>query len=150
MKRRTLLHALLAATAGFPLLADAAAGPVIDVYKSADCGCCTDWVRHLQNHGFTVQAHNVANPSDYREKFGIPNALGSCHTGMVQGYAIEGHVPAGDIKRLLAEKPKATGLAVPSMPMGAPGMEGPRDDPYDVLLVRADGRYSVYRHYGVR
>jgi hypothetical protein len=146
MKRRALLQALLAGAFAYPLAAGAAA-PVIDVYKSATCGCCEGWVQHLRNSGFTVKAHDVANPSDYREKFGMPNEFGSCHTAMVGGYAIEGHVPATEIRRLLAEKPKAIGLAVPSMPMGAPGMEGAMSMPYDVLLVRKDGKHSTYRHY---
>jgi hypothetical protein len=90
---------------------------------------------------------NVDNPSDYRERGGIPNALGSCHTAMVKGYAIEGHVPANEIKRLLAEKPKARGLAVPGMPLGSPGMEAGRKDAYDVFLVHGNGRTSVYKHY---
>lgn len=124
-----------------------AAIPVIEVYKSESCGCCEEWVKHLQQAGFAVKAENVANPSDYRAKFGIPNNLGSCHTGFVKGYALEGHVPAADIKRLLAEKPKAKGLAVPAMPLGSPGMEGPRKDPFDVLLVQSNGRHSVYNHY---
>lgn len=146
MHRRTLLQAALAALL-LPAAAQAAL-PVVDVYKSASCGCCHLWVDHLRANGFTVNAHDVANPSDYREKFGIPTALGSCHTGIVAGYAIEGHVPAQEIKRLLAERLKARGLAVPGMPLGSPGMEGPRSDPYDVLLVGTDGRYKVYRHYG--
>ena len=128
-----------------PLLADAA--PVVEVYKSASCECCTDWVKHLEKNGFSVTARNVTNPTDYRERFGMPNELGSCHTALVGGYAIEGHVPASEIKRLLQERPKAKGLAVPSMPLGSPGMEGRRSDPYDVLLVQPDGKYSVYRHY---
>lgn len=122
-----------------------AAGPVVEVYKSSTCGCCTAWVRHLEQAGFTVKATDVPNPADYREKFGIPHELGSCHTGHVQGYALEGHVPAADIRRLLAEKPKARGLSVPGMPMGSPGMEGGHRDAYDVLLVGRDGRASVYR-----
>lgn len=146
MHKRLLLQAVLTGALGVPLVASAVA-PVIEVYKSESCGCCTEWVKHLQRNGFTVKAQNVANPSDYREKFGMPQGLGSCHTGMVAGYALEGHVPAADIKRLLVEKPKARGLAVPSMPMGSPGMEGRRKDPFDVLLVQANGRYSVYRHY---
>ena len=146
MHKRLLLQAVLTGALGVPLVASAAA-PVIEVYKSESCGCCTEWVKHLQRNGFTVKAQNVANPSDYREKFGMPQDLGSCHTGMVAGYALEGHVPAVDIKRLLVEKPKARGVAVPSMPMGSPGMEGRRKDPFDVLLVQANGRYSVYRHY---
>jgi hypothetical protein len=145
MFQRRLISVIAAALVGLPLAACAAA-PVIEVYKSASCGCCTGWVKHLEENGFVVKAHNVDNPSDYRQKFGIPNALGSCHTGKVAGYALEGHVPAAEIKRLLATKPKATGLAVPAMPMGSPGMEGPRSDPYDVLLVK-DGKTSVYKHY---
>ena len=146
MKRHILIQAALVGALGVHLTAGAAS-PVVEVYKSAYCGCCTEWVKHLEANGFTVKAKNVDNPSDYREKFGIPNALGSCHTGFVQGYAAEGHVPAAEIKRLLAEKPKAKGLAVPAMPMGSPGMEGPRKDAYDVLLVGTDGRYSSYKHY---
>jgi hypothetical protein len=138
---RTLAIGLLAVNAA------QAATPVVEVYKSAYCGCCEAWIAHMKNNGFTVQAHNVAAPSDYRDKAGIPQQLGSCHTAMVQGYAIEGHVPAADIKRLLAQKPRAIGLAVPSMPPGSPGMEGSRSVPYDVLLVKANGSYTVYHHY---
>lgn len=146
MIRRILSKAFLAGALGLPLLASAAA-PILEVYKSATCGCCEEWVKHLRASGLKVNTHDVADPSAYRKQAGIPDELGSCHTATVQGYAIEGHVPAGEIRRLLAEKPKAKGLAVPAMPLGSPGMEGPRKDPYDVLLVRADGRTSVYRHY---
>jgi hypothetical protein len=147
MQRRSFLQ--LATLAGiFPLSVSAqTAAPVIDVYKSASCGCCTQWVDHLQKNGFVVNAHNVPNTAAYRMHHGIPAALGSCHTAAIGGYAIEGHVPARDIKRLLAEKPAAVGLAVPQMPMGAPGMEGSRSDAFDVLLIEKDGRRSVYRHY---
>jgi hypothetical protein len=124
-----------------------AAAPVIEVFKSESCGCCAAWVDHLKANGFAPKVSNVANPSDYRERGGIPDELGSCHTAMVQGYAIEGHVPASDIRRLLAEKPKAKGLAVPAMPLGSPGMEGPRKDPFDVLLVQANGKTKVFKHY---
>ncbi|MBB3222100.1 DUF411 domain-containing protein [Pseudoduganella umbonata] len=137
------------ATAGaliIPLLAHAAA-PTIEVFKSASCGCCAKWVKHLEANGFSVKTQDVANPADYRQKAGIPDSLGSCHTALVRGYAIEGHVPAADIKRLLAETPRAKGLAVPGMPLGSPGMEGPRKDPYEVLLVQADGRTTVYKRY---
>lgn len=146
MNRRFFTRAALAAALGTPMLALAAA-PVIEVFKSASCGCCGAWVEHLQANGFVTRVTNVENPSDYRERAGIPDQFGSCHTGMVQGYAIEGHVPAADIKRLLAQKPRAKGLAVPAMPLGSPGMEGPRKDPFDVLLVQADGRTSVFKHY---
>jgi hypothetical protein len=146
MNRRMLLQAAFIGALGIHTFASAAA-PVVEVYKSEYCGCCTEWVKHLEANGFKVKTQNVANPSDYREKFGIPQDLGSCHTALVQGYALEGHVPAAEIKRLLAEKPKAKGLAVPSMPLGSPGMEGNRKHPYDVMLVRSDGRYTVYTHY---
>ncbi|MGI4843672.1 MAG: DUF411 domain-containing protein [Janthinobacterium lividum] len=146
MIKRLLSKSALAAALSLPMLAMAAA-PVIDVYKSEYCGCCAAWVEHLKANGFAPKVTNVANPSDYRERGGIPNELGSCHTAIVQGYAIEGHVPASDIKRLLADKPKAKGLAVPAMPLGSPGMEGPRKDPYDVLLVQADGKTKVFKHY---
>jgi hypothetical protein len=136
----------VAALIGLPMLASAAT-QAIEVYKSATCGCCEEWVKHLRANGFKVNAHNVANPSDMREKMGIPDRLGSCHTAVVDGYAIEGHVPAADIKRLLATKPKAKGLAVPAMPAGSPGMEGPTHMPYDVLLVGSNGTTTVYKHY---
>ena len=92
---------------------------------------------------------DVKDPTEYRRKHGIPDALGGCHTAVIEGYAIEGHVPADDIKRLLAERPKARGLSVPGMPAGSPGMEGGgRKQPYDVMLVLPDGRHSVYAQYG--
>lgn len=126
-------------------LAAGAAQPVIEVYKTATCGCCKQWIKHLEANGFAVKAQDVDNPGDYRAKFGIPADYGSCHTGRVNGYAIEGHVPASDIKRLLKEKPKARGLAVPGMPLGSPGMEVGRSEPYDVLLVQDGGKAAVYR-----
>ena len=146
MKRRLFIQAAVGASVAMPLLAMAAA-PVIEIFKTESCACCGAWVEHLKANGFETRVTTVENPSDYRERGGIPDALGSCHTGMVQGYAIEGHVPAGDIKRLLATRPKARGLAVPGMPLGSPGMEGPRKDPFDVLLVDAKGRSSVFKHY---
>lgn len=146
MKRRLFLTAIFAGALSVQSMAYAA-GPLVEVYKSESCGCCTAWVEHLEKNGFTVKATNVDSPGDYRQKFGMPEAMGSCHSAKVGGYAIEGHVPAADIKRLLKEKPKAVGLAVPSMPMGSPGMEGPRSDPYDVFLVNANGSRSVFTHY---
>lgn len=104
---------------------------------------------HLRANGFRVKPVNVQDPETYRRRHGIPDRAGGCHTGVIDGYAIEGHVPARDIKRLLAERPHAAGLAVPGMPIGSPGMEqGPRIDPYDVILVGKDGRTSVYASYG--
>lgn len=136
------LAALLAASP----LAHAAA-PVIDVYKTTSCGCCKAWVEHLKQNGFTVRAHDVDVPAVMRAKFGIPEQYGSCHTGVVNGYAVEGHVPADAIKRLLKEKPKASGLAVPGMPMGSPGMEGDTKEAYNVMLISKKGKASVYQHY---
>lgn len=141
-----LLRSVCAAVLGLPTFAMAAL-PVMEVYKSASCGCCSEWIKHLEANGFSVRAKNVEIPAQYRKLASIPHQLGSCHTGLVNGYAIEGHVPAGEIKQLLRDKPKARGLAVPAMPMGSPGMEGPRKDAYDVLLVKNDGSTKVYKHY---
>jgi hypothetical protein len=145
MNRRQANRFLFAAALALPL-ASQAAGPVIDVYKTATCGCCHKWVDHLRANGFTVNAHDVADPGEFRAKVGIPALYGSCHTAMVKGYAVEGHVPAFAIRQLLAEKPKAAGLAVPGMPAGSPGMEGAYSEPYDVLLVKRDGSSTVYKH----
>lgn len=150
MQRRIILQAMLVTTLPVSALVGAAAGPVVDVYKTAGCGCCEVWINHLKANGFGIKAQNVSDTGTYRAKLGLPNDFGSCHTGFVQGYAVEGHVPAADIKRLLAEKPKAKGLAVPSMLLGSPWMEGPRKDPYDVFLIKVDGSTSVYQHYSGR
>ena len=148
MQRRTLLK-LAAATATLPLAAQAAA-PMVEIWKDPNCGCCQDWVKHLNKNGFATRVHDEGNGAA-RERLGIPAKLGSCHTGRVGGYAIEGHVPAREMQRLLKEKPKAVGLAVPGMPIGSPGMDGPaygdQRDPYDVLLVQADGSTRVFQSY---
>ncbi len=155
MKRRTVLKgASLAMLTPLlsPLLAQAERKPQITVYKTPTCGCCHEWVAHLEANGFAVVANDVPSTAPYRERFGVPKELGSCHTGVIDGYALEGHVPASEIKRLLAEKPKARGLAVPGMPVGSPGMEtgGTLRDAFDVVLFSDDGRRSVYRHYDER
>ena len=124
-----------------------AAKPAIAVFKDANCGCCTGWIKHLEDSGFAVNATNVDDTSAYRKKFQIPATLASCHTAMVGSYAIEGHVPAKDIQRLLKEHPKAIGLAVPGMPSGSPGMDGPHKMAYDVILVKNDGTQSLFHHY---
>lgn len=133
--------ALLSAVAG-------AAQPVVTVYKSSTCDCCGKWIEYLRTNGFAVNAIDVRDLSEYNQRLGVPPELVSCHTATVDGYLIEGHVAAREIKRLLAERPKAKGLAVPSMPPGSPGMEGTRSIPYDVLLFQADGKYTVYQKYG--
>lgn len=149
--RRRTLKALAALFATSALPAASAAGkPLVDVWKSPTCGCCKDWIRHLEAHGFMVRVHDDGN-TDARARLGMPLRYGSCHTASVGGYAIEGHVPAREVWRLLRERPQAVGLAVPAMPIGSPGMDGPeyggRRDPYQVLLVQRNGRSAVYQDY---
>ena len=140
----------LASLALWPAPAGAQGKPRVEVWKDPNCGCCEDWVRHLESRGFLVRVHNSGNTAT-RGRMGIPDALGSCHTAVVGGYAIEGHVPAADIHRLLRERPVAVGLAVPGMPVGSPGMDGPlyrgRKDAYAVLLVARDGSTRVFQAY---
>ena len=110
----------------------------VEVWKDPNCGCCQDWVVHMEHNGFAVTVHDTGN-SAVRARLGIPARLGSCHTALVEGYALEGHVPAADVHKLIKQKPKALGIAVPGMPVGSPGMDGPeyggRKDPYEVLLI---------------
>jgi hypothetical protein len=125
-----------------------AADSTITVYKTTTCGCCGLWVEHLRKNGFQVVVKEVESTDEYAKRFGVPDALRSCHTAIVDGYTIEGHVPAADIQRLLKERPKAKGLAVPGMPMGSPGMEaGGRSSKFAVLLFQEDGKTSVFREY---
>lgn len=156
VSRRMALRLPLAALATAalltpPLRALARSGqPQITVWKDPDCGCCQDWVKHLEAGGFQVTVNNGGNTSA-RTRLGVPDKLGSCHTALVGGYAIEGHVPAREIHRLLKERPSIIGLAVPGMPVGSPGMDAPvyggRKDPYDVLLINRDGSSRVYQAY---
>jgi hypothetical protein len=124
--------------------------PQVEVWKSPTCRCCRDWVRHLEENGFRVKVNDTGN-AGARSRLGMPQRYGSCHTARVDGYVVEGHVPAREIQRLLAERPDAAGLAVPRMPVGSPGMDGPqyggRKDPYDVLLVDRQGAASVFQAY---
>jgi hypothetical protein len=147
-------HWLLGLAAGLalPLQArpPAAPGPLVEVWKDPACGCCADWLRHLQQAGFRTRVHDVGNAAA-RQRLGIAPQYGSCHTGLVDGYAIEGHVPAREIRRLLQDRPAAIGLAVPGMPVGSPGMDGPeyggQRDAYAVLLLTRDGRSQVFQAY---
>jgi len=123
--------------------------PVVEVYKSAQCGCCKAWAEHLRKNGFTVILHDVNDVPSARKKLGMPDKYGSCHTAKAGQYLVEGHVPAADIKRLLKEHPKAIGLAVPSMPPGSPGMESEDPVPYDTLLIGKDGKAKVFAHHDV-
>ena len=149
--RRAVTSALLLvplATASLRLRA--ADNARIEVWTGPSCSCCHDWIKHLETNGFDVTTHDGGN-SDARSRLGMPINFGSCHTGEAGGYAIEGHVPAREITRLLEERPDAIGLAVPAMPRGSPGMDGPVyggvRDPYDVLLVRRDGSAMAYQSY---
>jgi hypothetical protein len=158
MKRRQWLTTLAALAAGS--LTGMAAGanqpgtrPVIEVWKSPSCGCCHDWMAHLQANGFDVKTHDVSEAAKHaqRQRLGLAERFGSCHTGFIGGYVIEGHVPAREIHRLLKDRPRALGLAVPGMPVGSPGMDGPayggRRDPYEVLLVQGGGTASIFQSY---
>ena len=138
--RRSALTWLAAAAslAALPAMAATPAKTPMEVWKDPNCGCCKDWIALVEKAGFAVTVHDVGNTA-VRAKLGLPTQLGSCHTALVGGYVIEGHVPVADIQKLLQQKPKALGITVPGMPVGSPGMDGPeyggRKDPYDVLLV---------------
>lgn len=120
----------------------------VTMYKSPTCGCCNEWAEHLRRNGFSVEAHDVADVAPVKAENGIPPQLASCHTAFVEGYVIEGHVPASDVRRLLAERPAVAGLAVPGMPVGSPGMEGPNPQRYEVLSFDANGRTAVFSSHG--
>jgi len=124
-----------------------AAGPQVTVFKIRTCSCCAKWIEHLRANGFDVKVQEVDSTTEYQAKYGVPEKLRSCHTAVVEGYAIEGHVPAQEIQRLLKERPNAKGLAVPGMPVGSPGMEGSRSQPYSVMIFDAEGRASEYQKY---
>lgn len=118
--------------------------PVITVYKDPSCGCCKNWVEHLLKHGYRVNAKDTTDMAAIKRALGVPDAITACHTAVVNGYLIEGHVPAADIDRLLAQKPRISGLAVPGMPAGSPGMEGPRAQRYQVLTFDKSGKTTVF------
>ena len=162
-RRRWIATALplLGAGTAFVLLPDmsmaatkAAAPPStltpLEVWKDPNCGCCQDWVDHMKVNGFVVKVHDAGNNA-VRARLGLPQKLGSCHTALVGGYVVEGHVPASDVRALLQQRPQALGLTVPGMPVGSPGMDGPeygnRRDPYDVLLVARDGSTQIFKTY---
>lgn len=125
--------------------------PLVVVHKSPTCGCCIVWAEHMRKAGFPVELRDETDLGPVKRRAGLPAGKGSCHTAMVAGYFIEGHVPAADVKRLLATKPDAKGLTVPGMPIGSPGMEMPdgRTQPYAVELVKRDGTTEVYSRHGV-
>ncbi len=142
--RRAFLAAVAAsAVARRNLFADRAPS-VITVYKDAGCQCCVKWVKHLSANGFVVSPNDVQNMDEIKRTMNVPKALESCHTAVVDRYVIEGHVPADVIKKFLAEKPSAHGLAVPGMPIGSPGMEGGTAERYNVLAFERNGTTRVY------
>lgn len=152
--RRIFLHALTASALmplGFSLwAAESGKLPTLSVWKDPHCGCCVDWMAHMQKHGFKVEAFDTGNDV-VRKRLGLPLKYASCHTALIDGYVIEGHVPAADVLRLLQEKPDALGLAVPGMPLGSPGMDGPayegRHEAYDSLLVLKNGKSTVFQRH---
>ena len=123
------------------------ASELITVYKSPTCGCCSAWIKHLEHNDFKVEAHNSNRMDQVKMALGVAPQHASCHTAEIDGYVIEGHVPAAEIRRLLRERPTMAGLSVPGMPMGSPGMEGPRTEPYQVLLFDRQGGDRVFAEY---
>jgi hypothetical protein len=120
----------------------------ITVYRSPSCGCCSGWIKHLQEHQFKVIDIKSNNMNELKQKYGIPEKLASCHTAIIDGYVIEGHVPADDIKQLVSQKLDIIGLTVPEMPVGTPGMEmGQRKDPFSVLTFDKNGNTTVFKKY---
>lgn len=139
---RLITTLMLTAAFNLPVYAES---PVVTVYKSPTCGCCKKWIAHLEKNGFKVNAHDTYTLDQIKQEKGIPPALSACHTASVNGYIVEGHVPADAIKKLLRERPKAKGITVPGMPLGSPGMEVGRAEPYDVLLFDDAGKTRVYQ-----
>lgn len=151
MNRRTLLKAALPSLAfSITPIAWSGARTTLEVWKDPSCGCCKDWIKHVEANGFEVRTFDTGNTAA-RSRLGMPVTYGSCHTVRAGNYVIEGHVPAREIHRLLKEKPAGIGLAVPGMPVGSPGMDGPaygnRQKPYDVLLILADGSSRIFETY---
>lgn len=149
MNRRSLVRLMAASVLVKHAIAGARAEEaVLTVHKDPNCGCCTGWVRHLRDAGFTVRVEETAALDEVRSRLGIPPDLVACHTAEVAGYLVEGHVPAAAVRRLLVERPAARGLAAPGMPVGAPGMEGGKPQPYAVMLFDADGSRQFMRFIG--
>jgi len=123
---------------------------MLAVYKTPTCGCCAKWVEHMKQNGFTVHVTDLNDLSAIKTKHGVPGRLQSCHTGVVNGYVVEGHVPASDVKRMLKELPAVSGLALPGMPAGSPGMEAPgmKTPPYEVLSFDKSGATRTYSRHG--
>ncbi|MDE0884800.1 MAG: DUF411 domain-containing protein [Myxococcota bacterium] len=123
---------------------DAAPKSSAMVYKTPTCGCCSKWIEHLEENGFEVASKEVPDVTPVKRMNGVPAGMASCHTAIIGGYFVEGHVPAEDIERLLRERPDIAGLAVPRMPIGSPGMEGPNPEPYSVFAIKEDGSTTIF------
>ncbi len=153
MNRRAILS--VAALAAIGLVAGAvgfsrqsSARTKVEVFKDANCGCCNLWIEHMKAAGFDIVADDTSNLERVKSELRVPTILQSCHTATVGGYVIEGHIPAEDVKRLLEQRPKAVGIAVPGMPIGSPGMEqGARRDPYQVIQFDSEGTQSVFSEH---
>jgi len=145
MTRRQLL-AVLGSVAVTGVRSSAQKGPAVQVYKDPTCGCCSLWVEHLRKAGFSATVTDVADMAAIKTKHGVPSQARSCHTAVVDGYTIEGHVPAADVQRLLKERPRVVGIGVPGMPIGSPGMEvaSVKPQPYDVLAFDKAGKTTVF------
>ena len=130
-----------------PAVWAAAPLPTVTVYKNPSCGCCGKWVEHMKASGFPMVTIDTENVAAHKARLGVPVAMGSCHTAEVGGYLVEGHVPAADVQRLLAEKPRAKGLVSPGMPQSAPGMDIAGKVPYEILLVAKDGTTATYARH---
>jgi hypothetical protein len=143
--RKSVFGAIAFAALSLGSVAHAA---TMTMYKSPSCGCCGKWVEHVEKHGFTVKTVPTADMQALKQRLKVPADLASCHTTVVGGYVVEGHVPAADIKRLLAQKPKARGIAVAGMPMGSPGMEhGNHREPYATMLIGTNGKATVFARH---
>ncbi len=147
--RRSVL-ALLATVLSPISVTRAAEDTFITVHKDPNCGCCSGWVRHLQQNGFATKVIETVELDAVKKRLGVPDDLASCHTAEIAGYVIEGHVPASAVRRLLAERPAASGLAVPGMPVGSPGMEGGAPEPYEVVMFGPQVRRPFMRFIGGR
>jgi hypothetical protein len=141
------LFALALTTGAATLSTPAPNQTKVTVYKDPSCGCCKSWIAHLLKNGYTVDAKDTPAMAEVKRTLGVPAPLTACHTAVVNGYLIEGHVPAADIAKLLKQKPKVAGLAVPGMPMGSPGMEGARPQHYQVLSFDKNGKTKVFASY---
>lgn len=146
MARRWFMLMVAAALASGALPAGAQYLPRVTVYKNPACGCCGEWVKHMQANGFRVETHEVADMTPIRHKYGVPDTLTSCHTAEVNGYTLEGHVPAADVWRMLREWPKVAGLAVPGMVVGSPGMEQGPPQRYATIAFKGQEKRVFAQH----